>query len=422
MPKPIKSKIETGISTDIPSGYQLQLIIDDLDYTDDLYNLSIKSSLSTAYQIIVLELRLKSSTILEENILGSSPIKLSIQFTDEDRLLHEETTFELLYIKSDFQLMDEQLLSDRTPFTITTVCRTPYKTMTTNVNKIFIGNNLRQIVEYFENDLSIKIEYDSDGENKNSIDQVCIPPITFYKAIKEYNKNSDPFDGFLDQRFGWFNGVPGVFCQYDGTVYIKNLTAKMNKSQTFTLYQLAGDYDNRDLIESCFDGKHFYTFKNINTDFSANAKYAVLAPQRNYIVKPSNTLSYTISQNLSDVVEQYSCSYMNKKIEVDPFISSATRKQYISDDTGYERNTTQFNSRTGKNLSDVSTMVVEIEGGLRILNLMNVGEAMMFNTFHVGLVNMAGKYILWSSSIDFISATNWSAIATINLIRTNKVI
>jgi hypothetical protein len=53
---------------------------------------------------------------------------------------------------------------------------------------------------------------------------------------------------------------------------------------------------------------------------------------------------------------------------------------------------------------------------------MDVGECVKLNTQTVETKDFEGKYILWSSSIDFARIVEWASVAMINLIRTNKYI
>ncbi len=409
-------------------GYDLQLKIKDLDYTGDLMSATIVSSLSTAYQVIVLELLLDPNDIILEDIFGKDSFKLSIKLMGQDAIPHESIDFDLMFISSEFKTTEKRQMSegqqkDRSPISISTICRTPFKTMNTLVNEVYIGTTIREIINDLSGKVGTEIEYDSDGENTEIIDQVCIPPTTLYKIIKEYNQNSsDTFNGYLDQRFGLFNGVPGVFCQYDGKIYIKNLTKKLDKSQTFTIYQLSEGSNSQDIMEKSLNGDVFYTYDPVSTDFSGNAKFAIIAPVLKHIVKPKDTLSYTIEQKLSDVIANNSCAYQNKNVEVDLAISSSTRIKYYNEDTGNEKLETQFNSRIGRQVSDLATVSINIEKNLPIMNLMNVGECIMFSPQILEYVELGGKYILWSSSINFIRSGEWGCTCTVNLIRSNRKI
>lgn len=411
-------------------SYDLQIKIKDLDYTNDAVMVVFVSSLTTAYQVVNLTLQLDPNDIIVDDIFGGEPIHLSITLLREQKYPGPRLDIELMYVSSEFQLTEKSQMSsitqkDRTLLNITTVARKPYKIMNTFVNDVFIGSNIRSIIDSLTSKVGGKLNYDSDGENTTSIDQVCIPPTTYYKIIKEHTRNDpDIFDGYLDQRFGLFDGTPGVFCQYDSKVYIKNLTAKLRKNQTFTIYQLGGGENKKDtekIMEDALDGNVFYTYDTIITDYSGNAKFAKLATSLRHIVKPKDALFSTVSQELEDIARTYSLNYQAKNLKtplyIDPFVS---RTKYYNEDTGNNTDAILFNSRFGRTISDLSTMSINVERNLPVLNLIDVGECVKFKPKTVEYQSLEGKYILWSSEITFRKTGDWETTARINLIRTNK--
>ena len=294
------------------------------------------------------------------------------------------------------------------------------------VNDVFIGANLRSIITSLVSDANSTVEYDSDGENTTPIDQVCIPPTTLYKIIKEHDRMSnDIFDGFLDQRFGLFNGTPGVFCQYDNKIYIKNLTAKMSKNQTFTMYHLASDVD-KPTLERIYSevndlNTSYYTYDFIDTDYSGNARFATIASNLNHIVKPRNTLYSIITQDLKNVGTNYSLTYKTNTIPRFPIDSNVERTRYFNQDTGYETESILFNSRFGRSLADLSALSLNLERNLPVLPLINVGECVKYKPLTLEYQDLEGKYILWSSTITFgRMGTDWQTTCRVNLVRTNK--
>jgi len=411
-------------------SYDLQVKIKDLDYTNDMTNIVFGSSLSTAYQVVTLTMQIDPNDVIVEDIFGGEPIKLSITLLREQSYPGPRIDIELLYVSSGFQLTQKDEMSkmtqkDRTTLTVTTVARKAYIIMNSLVNKVFIGTNLSSIISSLASDVGATLEYDINGQNKLAIDQVCIPPTTFYKIVKEHTRNDpDVFDGFLDQRFGLFDGVPGVFCQYDSTVYIKNLTAKLKKAQTFTVYEMASMKDKKEMdriIDESATGEVFYTYDTIQTDYSGNAKFAKLATSLKHLVRPNNTISATINQELETVAESYSLHYQSKSISSPLYIDPAVyRTRYYNEDTGFNTEPVIFNSRFSRTIADLSTISINIERNLPVLNLINVGECVKFKPKTIEYADFEGKYILWSSAINFSKSGNWETTATINLVRTNK--
>jgi hypothetical protein len=411
--------------------YVIKVIIKDLDYTNDIIDVTFTSSLSTAYQVIDITFSLDPTDIIVEDIFGGEPIKLTITLTREQGFPGPSLEVDLMYLTSNFEAASKEPLTSvaqkvRTPLRITTIARHPFKTMSSLVNDVFIGSNLNSIISSLANDVGTTINYDTNGQNKNVIDQVCIPPMSFYKIIKEYNKNDpDIFDGYLDQRFGLFSGTPGVFCQYDNKVYIKNLTSKISMDQAFTVYQLALDASKNKLSDKIYEdsdnlGTVFYTYDGIQTSYSGNARFADVGTYINQVVRPKDTITSTLSFNLDTIASQSSLFYSqkNKSLYIDEMTK---RSKYYIEDTGFNTDSTQFLSRYGRSVSDLSSLSINLERNLPILNLINVGECVKFKPSTIEYQDFEGKYILWSSVLKFIKqGPIWASTAQINLNRTNK--
>lgn len=410
--------------------YDVQVKIKNLDYTGDMISVGFGSSLSTAYQVITLTMSIDPNDVIVEDIFGGEPIKLAITLHADQVYPGPRIDVELMYVSSNFQLTEKSEMStatqkDRTTMTIVTVVRAAFKTMNQLVNKVFIGTNLSSIVSTLASDAGATLEYDLDNQNTESIDQVCIPPTTLYKIIKEHTRNdADVFDGYLDQRFGLFNGVPGVFCQYDNKVYIKNLTARLKKNQAFTVYELAGGTDDaamKKIMDEAAGGKVFYTYDTIDTDYSGNAKFSKLSTSLKHLVRPNDTITATISQELETVAKDYSLVYLAQSTTPNFNIDSAVnRTRYYNEDTGFNLNPSLFNSRYARTLADLSTISLNIERNLPVLNLINVGDCVKFKPMTLEYADFEGKYILWSSDITLQRMGDWNATARINLVRTNK--
>jgi len=430
MPEKLTPNVDKGGRTFVPTrSYDLKITIDDLDYTQDIIVVRFISSLTTAYQSVDIVFELDPNDIILQQLYGGSSIKLAITLLREEQYPGERIDLDLMFTKGKFQLNEKDQIStgenkqkERGYYTVNTVVRDSYKIMNSVVNDVFLGTNLNSMINTLASAAGAsKVEFDSDGQNSNTIDQVCIPPTTFYKVIKEYNSAAiNPFDGFLDQRFGLFDGVPAVFCQYDKTLQIKNLTAKMQKNPAFIIYQIATDMDINiwDLIlDEVSKDNTFYTYATVDTDYAGNAKFAKIGSTINHIIKPKDTLSQTITQDLKDIAGKYSLIYKNKNIDVD---SAALRTRYFIQDTGDEKNETIFNSRISRRTADLSTLTIDLERNLPVLNLIKVGECVKFKPKTIEYADLEGKYILWSTDIWFRRQNNWQTTAQVKLMRTNK--
>ena len=325
MAESISPDVKKGGRTFVPTRtYDLKITIDDLDYTQDIIVVRFISSLATAYQSVDLVMEMDPNDIILKQLYGGSSIKLAITLLREDQYPGPRIDLDLMFTKGKFQLNEKDKVStkddqqkDRGYYSISTVIRGSYSVMNSFVNGVFLGKNLNTIISSLASSVGAKLEFDTDAQNTQPIDQVCVPPTTLYKIIKEYSSSAiNPFDGFLDQRFGLFDGVPGIFCQYDRTLQIKNLTAKMQKNPAFIIYQIATDMEPTEwdlLIDEVSTDNTFFTYAMIDTDYSGNAKFAKIGSDINHIVKPKDTLSQTITQDLQTVGGKYSIIYKNKK-------------------------------------------------------------------------------------------------------------
>jgi len=417
--------------------YQIKVTIKDKSYTNDLVGLNIISTLASAYQMISISLFLDPFDVIIESLFGGETIKVQVSLLRELGIPDKTFNLELIYISSNFifgqkdqgaGVQENQPSRERTVININAVLKDSYKTMTTLVNDVFIGKTLREIITSLASKAGAKLEYDSSGENSSVIDQVCIPPTTFYKAIKEGSVgNEDVFNGYLDQRFGLFDGVAGVFCNYDNTVYIKNLTDRVKKGQLLTIYQLASMREEEknsyfeDIANEVDEGKAYYTYDNIQTDYFANTKFGTMASDITHIVKPADKLYSFIEKKLEDVAKKYGLVYTSKGNPPDLFINPiVSRKRYISEDTGNELNETIFNARLSKSLCDLSSISFNIERNIDIIEAFKVGDCVKFKPLSVAYQDFEGKYILFRSEINLDRRNGWMATGNLTLIRTNK--
>lgn len=397
-------------------SYDFQIRIKDTDYTQDLYRVQIATSVTSPYQVIILDLFIDPQDIIAESLYGKDKIKLNIRLLQQSKELAEQVDFELMVLDSKFQLPMSPVINkpnsnqkDRSSIRITTVPRIPFKTMTSICNSVYITRTVKQIIEDAISSSGVSLKYDTSGQNSEVIDQVVVFPTTVYKAIS-----------YLDKTFGLFNGIPIYFCDYTNTLHIKNLTDKMKKSQVFTVYQLSQDGDNSKIIKDSMSGKVFYTYDKIDTSYSGNSVFSVLSKNINHIVKPRDTLYSIISQDLNNICSDYGLISKNSNTNIDSNISS--RLRYYIDHSGYDDNETFTNSSISKRISSLSTLSLNLERNLPILELTKVGEVVKFNPQTVEYVDLSGKYILKSSDLIFNREGEWQATGRMNLIRTNKTI
>jgi|GEM_PF-1889303 len=438
MPENINDSIESGNK---PTGvyiqtYKIKTTIKDLDYTHDLVAFKIITTLASAYQMFFISLYIDPNDVILNNLFGGDLIKIEVTLYKEIGIPTETISFELIYLTSDFNfaeraqtsaLKEEQINWERTIITIHAVPKEPYKIMSTVVNDVFIGTTLRNVITSLASKVGATLEYDSSGENTELIDQICIPPTTFYKIIKESGGDDDMFDGYLDRRFGLFDGVAGVFCNYDKKIYIKNLTERMKRGHNFTIYQLAGmegaeKHTTIDRIAGEVDeGKAYYTFSIIQSEYYANAKFATISNDIKHIVKPANKLFSLVEQKLENIAKEQALISMSNNLEPNFYLNPLiNRTRYFNEDTGYEESKIIFGSSLAKSLCDLSTISLDIERNIDIKHAFNIGDCIKFKPLTISYAALEGKYILFRTELSFTRRNQWLSTCNFTLIRSNK--
>jgi len=396
--------------------YEFVLKVGKKDITNDLHKVTILTSIDVPYQTFVIDLILDANDLILDKIYGQTPLKLTANLLETSGIPMETIDFDLMYLSSDMPLTTKVDLSegkqkDRVPISIVTVARQPYKTMNTFVNEIVQAQRISDVIQTLVSKSGATLKIDSAGQNSDKIDQVLVPPSSLYKCLK-----------YINRTFGIFDGMPAIFCSYDNVVHIKNLTDKMKKAQAFTVYQLGLNINNDDIIKKCSDGKNFYTLRDIDTTYKGNSVFAVLAPQIDFVVKPSDRLFHKISVNLENFSKDYGLISKSNKVFFDKTaISPDSRISLLKDHTGYELSSSFINSNISKNISHITETSVALEQSLRLLNLMKVGESVELISATAETTEITGRYILRKSELTFSKMRDWSATALVTLMRTNRI-
>lgn len=399
-------------------SYEFDLRIGDIDYSNDLYKLSIKSSTTTPYQLIKMELYLDSTELLTEQIYGQTPIKLSVKLKGETVWTQEQVDFDLMFsdTQASFHMQhvnQETDQAERVPVTLSTISRPAFKTMSKMVNNVYFATTSEAIIQNLITQVpDAKLEYDANGKSKLAIDQFLIPPSTIYKTIN-----------YLDRTYGVFDGMLGLHCSHDNIVKVQNLSKKIGSSNAFSVYSLATNV-NQEKILSMTDPTKFYTKVPIKVSNRGNSIFAIVAPRNRYITKPSNALSTTIDVNTEEFSKTYGIISKNiadkQTIYYDAEAMNADKRiAYHTNQTGFNSDQGFVRSNLSRAIADVSMVEIELQHRLPILNLMNVGEAVNFIPQVSEYKKLGGSYVLKGSDIGWVRSKVWESWARLYLIRTN---
>lgn len=410
--------------------YDIKLKIKGESYTNDVSNVKILSSLATGYQIVIITLNLTPENILVNKLFGQDEIKLDITKLDETEYQVTETmNFDLMIVNSEFEVAVSNIVvtdveQDRSAFDLITVTRIPFETMTTMVNPVFgIGpggagpwtgpKTPKEMIETIVDELittNPTLEYDTVDENTDKILQMCIPPTTLYKAIKEIDKN-----------YGLYNGAPIIFCQYDNRLQIMNLSDRIKKNYNLLIQHLTTEASEEDITQSVSDPKYFYTYDNLYTNYTGNSKFGVLGETIKHIVLPSDMLFHTIEQKLSTICNTTGVVGQTKGQTSYVNTSAAKRTKYYIENNGYETSEVFATSQLSKEIADASRLSFDLERNLAMIHLIEVGCCVKLKTKTIQHQDISGKYILFSSDLNWHKGSEWQTTASIELVRTNKI-
>lgn len=399
---------------------RVDLFIGDKEYSENLRRIRVVNSLSHVYPFVILDLFIDAKEVIKDKIFGQEPLNVKITIQDQNTE-KDEIDLELMYIQSDINMVMENMAaeekqSDRSINKFLTVCRKPYKTMTTLVNNVYENKSIREIVQSITNSLNTQatLEMTNRGENTEKIDQVLVPPLPYDKALL-----------YLDRTFGFFNGPMTKFCKYDNNVHIKNLSSQMKEKSTIVIYYIATDNPNGgDIMTQCNDGIKFYSTYPIISKYIGNSKFTLIAPNLHFIVKPSDRLYSQVDINMPELSKEYGLVSTPRPILFDSIID---RERYITSHTGYSvdnRDDDHFAiANLSKEVSSLSSLNVTISGKMLLRNLLEPGATVEFIPGTAEYTPLSGRYILKASDITLRQVRNkeWRSSANLYLIRTNKL-
>ena len=253
------------------------------------------------------------------------------------------------------------------------------------------------------------MSYDTNGENIDTIDQVLIPPMTFDAACK-----------YLNNYFGLHYGATSIYCNYDGTLYIRNVSDQVKNSKvniTFTQLVSSQTTDsNEAVMKKSLSGKDFFIYTNINSTNNGNVKLAYYGKIVRYMTKPKNDLYGMLEFDLQEISNNYGLSDSNGLY----YDSGMDRIKYEVDQTGFSDSPAFAISKIARQISNTSTMDFRIERNIMMKELFQVGRAAKLNIASE-VSDLSGVYVLSSSVIDLKrSQAGYIPTAEIRIIKTNK--
>lgn len=402
-------------------SYDFQIKIGNKDYTPDLERLTLITSILNPCQAFILEFFLDPDDLILDRVYGQDKILLTLRLLGPDEFVQEEIPIELMYSSNKQPITmrasdAQETQKDRKHIVMTTVARKAFSAMYSIVNGLYFGETLQAIIGSSANQIPTKptLNFDTNGANSEQFDQVIIPPTTFHKSVK-----------YLDETFGIYDGVSTCYCLYDNNIYIKNLSQKIKKSHLLTFNMLTADAKEEDIVEKPSDGKSFYVWRDIRTEYFANSSIGTVGAKQRHIFKPSDELYTNVDFTMEDISSSYGLISGSNKINYDSeamgLAKNGGRIAVYSDRLGYNSSQTPARARVLRWTSELSSLKLYITSkNISVLNLMHVGEAVKFETKMPDYTQLRGKYILKASSIRFARLREWEANVNVDLIRTNR--
>lgn len=411
-------------------NYELSVKVGGLDITNDLEQMYIVSSVETPYRTYIFDFFLDSNDLLLEKIYGQTPIALTIKtFGTSESIPHEITQANLMVLGSKYDLLmrdNQPQVPDkiRSSVRVRAVSLESYNLMNAFVNKVYLGSTLETIVSDLVREAGGDLIYDNMNKNTEPIDQVIVPPSTLYQALK-----------YLNRTFGFFHGLGGIYSSaikmsrksnsaiaayFKPKLYIRNLTNSI-RTKSITITQLSTNSKAQEKLFEIYDGKTFYTYNPVETEYTGNTAYSLYGPTMKHIVKPKNELFSTLEINTVDFANQYGLT--TKKDQMffnDP--AQSRRIGFFKDHTGYEKTETHIQANFSKLFSRISLLKIHLEKFLLIDKLIQVGTGIKFNSYITDVRDLTGDYIMQMSNVHFIRAKrDWECGVTLHAVRTNRV-
>lgn len=404
--------------------YDLEIIIKDNDYTNDMTSLNIASSLVSPYPIFEISLSIDPDDSVLEGIFGEDPIKLYLKGIGHDGMIQEEIDVELMLLDTDQMMGSKSMMADdkqknKTGFSFMAIPIKAFKTITTNINEVFINTTIKEIIQNLvNNNTRAKLQIDEEGINNDIIEQIVIPPTTLYRIIKE-NGHRGKMDGYLDNQFGLYEGIPAVYCNHENILKVMNITKRIKKGSTLKIYQLTEGEDNNEIYKKSKEGGTLYTSTPVKTSYSGNTKFSSISKNIFHIIKPTTQLFNIIEQDLDDIISKYGTIDRKKKTQKNEELSN--RKRYNISHCGNEDSEIFAISDVSSMIGNLASLEMKITGNFLMEELLDIGKVVKFEPSNIEQTDIEGKYILYSTYLRFSrESSEWYKEANLRLVRSNK--
>ena len=186
--------------------------------------------------------------------------------------------------------------------------------------------------------------------------------------------------------------------------------------------QLSSDNKSQDDLLNIFDGKNFYTYNPVETEYTGNTIFSLYGNTMKHVVKPKDELFKTIELDTQEFAEKYGITTKKGSKIFHSTKGQENRTSFFKDHTGYGDVETHIRAIHSKFFAQMSLLKVHLEKWLLLENLIYVGTGAAFRSNIQDIRDLTGNYVMKFSLTHFIRADrDWECGVTLHLIRTNRI-
>ncbi len=393
----------------LQQNYNIVFTIGEYNFSHSITKIEIGSSydIGSVYPVFFIHFRIDSKLLFITEFYKNEEIKLQISFTDVEKKIREICNFNLIGISMDFNIgmkpgiKSAALLPDH-PLAqhvrLIAISKKAFISMTTTVNKLFSykENNtpllcVEKLCDTFLKQLDEKV-IDKKNENKYSIEQLLIPPMTFADSVRFINSKYPLYEG----------GLPFLFCNTDNVLQIWDITQKIKEREYYKVYYLTkGEKDENTILQTPGDEMNIYHCSppQIKTDFQSNKQVIKSGYESIVVNKPLDNINEYLNMKIDDIYKDYGLKDNDPENMLTYYKTLRYRKSIKQNIPGVDTILTK--TILNKKISKSVEIKLSIVGNTPITKLLQIGVPLYFQSNVVEQLKFNGKYIINMSYMVF---------------------
>jgi hypothetical protein len=413
--------------------YSIEVSIGDVDLSMNLSKVRISGSIDMPYQAFLLSFKIDSVSLILDKLYSQKDIRLKIIEMTEDRIPKEIILLDLFMIYSNMPLYVQeknQAYNHPAAYPITLLClaKSPFKNMTSPVNKIYDEKKrltpvqvVQDIIGLFCGGMGTDIK--TNNQNNYIIPQLIVKGMNFVDCVR-YLDGSDPkIVEKYGPGFGLYNGPLFFMCRYDNIFTMWDLKSRIGDSPEYLVYHLAGGADDNKIMEEVGDDNtNFYSYGNLDNVYKANKNIMKDGYEFKFMSKPLDKFYNWINITADSLYQQNSptsggagLQYVNESIK--------GRTAFLPPSTGTDYNDTFLRSKLSSTFTNSSEIRLIIPRQFAMEKLVRIGVPIEVRPQLLEYGEFAGRYIVKSSDVELNREGDmWFAGANITAMRGNATL